>query len=237
MREGRSPLESLEAHLGYTFQDRRLLERALTHRSYANERGLDHNYERLEFLGDAILGALATEWLFDHYPNLPEGDLSKLKSALVSEESLAAHAALLGVGDAMFLGVGEERSGGRRKPSLLADCLEALYAALWRDAGPEITRRAVHRLLHETAAMRDHLREADYKTRLQEHVQGLGWERPLYRVVEEQGPDHKKRFIVECVVRGEVAGIGDGPSKKAAEQRSAAQALESMGSGRAPSRP
>lgn len=228
MSEGRSPLETLEAHLGYRFKDRQLLERALTHRSFANERGIDGNYERLEFLGDAILGALATEWLFDHYPNLPEGDLSKLKSALVSEESLAAHAALLGVGDAMLLGVGEERSGGRRKPSLLADCLEALFAALWRDAGPEVTRRSVHRLLEDTAAMRDHLREADYKTRLQELVQGWGWERPLYRVIDEIGPDHKKRFIVECVVKGEVAGTGDGPSKKSAEQRSAAQALERL---------
>ena len=240
---GRVPLQSLpvlgrrrrpnplEASLGHRFRRPELLEQALTHRSYANEQGLPGHYERLEFLGDAVLAALAAEWLCERHPELPEGELSKLKSALVAEPALAAHARRLELGEALQLGIGEERSGGRDKPSLLADALEAVFAALWLDGGVEPARRAVRAFLEEASGEREALHEADAKTRLQELVQGRGWERPRYEVVAEQGPDHQKRFAVECRVRGELAGSGEGPSKKAAEQQAAARALERFNPG------
>ncbi|HRC85895.1 MAG TPA: ribonuclease III [Thermoanaerobaculia bacterium] len=215
----------IEERLGYRFKKPELLETALTHRSLANERKLGAHYERLEFLGDAVLGALAAEWLFEEHPELPEGDLSKLKSALVSERSLAEHAESLGLGEAIRLGIGEERSGGRRKPSLLADVLEAVFGALWLDGGPEVARKVVRRFLDQTYGDSEWLRWGDAKTRLQEVVQGWGWERPSYQLVAAEGPDHQKRFQVECVLKGEVFGTGQGSSKKEAEQRAAAAAL------------
>jgi ribonuclease III len=219
---------SFEERLGHRFRRPELLELALTHRSYAHEQGLDGNYERLEFLGDAVLGAMTAEWLFAADPGRAEGELSRLKSVLVSEDSLAAFAADLGIGEALRLGVGEERSGGRGKRSLLADALEAILGALWLDGGADAVRPLVGRLLAQTMTDRERLRRADTKTRLQELLQGRGWELPLYRVAAEEGPDHRKRFVVECQVRGEVVGRGEGRSKKAAEQRAAARALERL---------
>jgi ribonuclease III len=220
----RSPLP-VEEKLLYTFRNLGLLETALTHRSLANEKGLSANYERLEFLGDAVLGVMTAEWLYSEHPELPEGELSKLKSALVSEKALSAHAVNIGLGEALRLGVGEERSGGRQKPSLLADALEAIFGALWLDGGPEAARPAVRRFLDESYAGSDWMQYGDAKTRLQELVQGWGWERPSYALVAAEGPDHKKRFRVECLVRGKALGSGEGGSKKEAEQRSAAAAL------------
>jgi ribonuclease-3 len=225
----RRRLTPLEESLRYRFRRPELLELALTHRSFANEQGLPGHYERLEFLGDAVLAALAAEWLYERHPELPEGELSKLKSALVAEPPLATYAQSLGLGEALHLGVGEERSGGRRKPSLLADALEAIFAALWLDGGLPEARRAVRSFLEEASATQEELREADAKTRLQELVQSRGWERPAYQVVAEAGPDHSKSFAVVCRVRGEVAGEGEGPSKKIAEQRAAARALDRLG--------
>jgi ribonuclease-3 len=225
---GRRAKSEIEEALGYRFRDRELLELALTHRSVANELGLPAHNERLEFLGDAVLGLVAAEWLYRFHPELPEGDLSKRKSYLVSAPALVGFAAGLGVGRAIRLGVGEERSGGRDKPSLLADTLEALLGAVYLDGGLEPVRRIVAPLLEHVVERRPLVLEADAKTRLQEELQGRGWALPEYRLVAEAGPDHDKSFTVECVIRERPAGRGEGRSKKVAEQRAAAEALEGI---------
>jgi len=225
---GRRERTLLERSLGYRFRDSHLLELALTHRSYANEQSLDYHNERLEFLGDAVLGLIAAQWLYAEHPELPEGDLSKLKAYLVSAPALAGFSTELGVGRELRLGVGEERSGGRAKPSLLADTLEAIFGAIYLDGGLEPVRKVVVPLLEEVLAERPRVHEEDAKTRLQEAVQARGWELPEYRVVEETGPDHAKRFTVEVWIRRRAAGRGAGRSKKLAEQRAAAQALDGL---------
>jgi ribonuclease III len=218
----------LERALGYKFRDPKLLTLALTHRSYANENGLPDHNERLEFLGDAVLGAVAAEWLFRRYPEMPEGDLSKRKSHLVSAAVLAGLADELGVGRGLLVGVGEERSGGRGKPSLLADSAESVIGAIYLDGGLEPVRALVTRLLAQVVEERPRLHETDSKTRLQEELQARGWSLPEYRLVAEMGPDHEKRFVVECRVCDHAAGRGEGRSKKIAEQRAASEALESL---------
>lgn len=237
MLRKRRPATALEQRLGYRFQDSGLLERALIHRSFANEQGLAESYERLEFLGDAVLGMMTAEWLFERYPGRPEGELSRLKSALVSEGTLAAFSDRLELGEELHLGVGEERTGGRRKASLLADALEAILGALWLDGGAGAARPLVRRLLAAAMEEQERLAEADKKTRLQELLQARGWERPVYEVVAEEGPDHQKRFAVACRVQGEVVGRGKGRTKKLAEQRAAARALERLGGEPAPGEP
>lgn len=218
----------LERALGYRFRDPALLTLALTHRSYANESGLaDHN-ERLEFLGDAVLGTVTADWLFRVHPELPEGDLSKRKSYLVSAPVLAALADALGIGRSLRLGVGEERSGGREKRSLLADSAEAVIGAIYLDGGLAPVRELVTRLLERLIEERPWIDEHDAKTRLQEELQARGWSLPEYRLVAEMGPDHEKRFVVECRVCDKAAGRGEGRSKKIAEQRAAAEALDAL---------
>lgn len=236
---GRRPATPLEERLGHRFRDPALLELAVTHRSYAYERGAGDHSERLEFLGDAVLGAAAAEWLYRRYADLPEGDLSQLKGWLVSRPVLARHARRLGLGELLRLGVGEERSGGRDKESLLADAFEAVLGAVFLDGGFAAARRAVEALLLEAAAERpgDPLR-ADAKTRLQELAQARGWGLPEYRPVGEQGPEHEKTFTVECRLETGAAAAASGPSKKIAEQRAAAAvlaAVEAAGEGRPPS--
>jgi ribonuclease-3 len=231
---GRRPTTPLEERLGHRFRDPALLERAVTHRSYAYEHGAaehgggDHS-ERLEFLGDAVLGAAASEWLYRRYPDLPEGELSQLKGWLVSRPVLARHARRLGLGELLRLGVGEERSGGRGKDSLLADALEAVLGAVFLDGGFAAARSAVEALLLEAAAERagDPLR-ADAKTRLQELTQARGWGLPAYRLVSEAGPEHEKTFAVECRLETGTAAAASGPSKKIAEQRAAAAVMAAV---------
>jgi ribonuclease-3 len=218
----------LERALGYKFRNPELLTLALTHRSYANENNLPDHNERLEFLGDAVLGTVAAEWLFRRHPEMPEGDLSKRKSYLVSAPVLAGLADDLGVGKSLLLGVGEERSGGREKPSLLADSAEAVLGAIYMDGGLAPLREIVSRLLAQVVEERPRIHETDTKTRLQEALQARGWSLPEYRLVAEMGPDHEKRFVVECRVCDRAAGRGEGRSKKIAEQRAAAEALESL---------
>jgi ribonuclease-3 len=218
----------LERALGYKFRNPELLTLALTHRSYANENGLPDHNERLEFLGDAVLGTVAAEWLFRRHPEMPEGDLSKRKSYLVSAPVLAGLADDLGVGKSLLLGVGEERSGGREKPSLLADSAEAVLGAIYMDGGLAPVRELVSRLLAQVVEERPRIHETDTKTRLQEALQARGWSLPEYRLVAEMGPDHEKRFVVECRVCDRAAGRGEGRSKTVAEQRAAAEALESL---------
>lgn len=217
---------TLEARLGHTFRDRALLLRALTHRSASQEGGDAASYERLEFLGDAILGALAAEFLYRERAGDDEGELSRVKSYLVSEAVLATHADKLGLGPLLRLGVGEERSGGRDKPSLLADALEAVLGALYLDAGLAATRGFVEPLLRAGLdAWRSGAIQRDAKTALQEKLQREGGEPPEYRLTATSGPDHQKRFVVECWAAGRLLGRGEGSSKKRAEQAAAAVAL------------
>jgi ribonuclease-3 len=217
-----------ERRLGHRFRHRELLELALTHRSHANERGGDEHYERLEYLGDAVLGMVTADWLYRNHPELPEGELSRLKAQLVSRGTLARHAAAIALGEVLRLGVGEERSGGRAKPSLLADSLEAVFGAVYLDAGLQAAAKVIHMMLAsmlEADEGRSQLLGADAKTRLQEIVQARGGALPEYRHIGATGPDHSRLYQVECHLEGRLAGTGEGSSKKLAEQRAAAEAL------------
>jgi len=222
------PLKLLQQRLGTRFRQRALLETAVTHRSYANEQGLGDNYERLEFLGDAVLGLATGQWLYARYPDIDEGGLSELKAYLVSRPVLASHAQHLELGEALRLGVGEERSGGRAKDSLLADALEAIVGALYLDRGLKHVHRLLEPLLERALEARRFETWAQAKGRLQELAQARGWELPDYRLIAEQGPDHEKRFTVECWVNGKLAGSAQASSKKIAEQHAAAQALDTL---------
>jgi len=218
-------LEQVQEELGYRFDEVHWLERALTHRSYANEHDLPKNYERLEFLGDAVLGLVAAEWLFQRFPEESEGHLSKVKGYVVSEPVLAAFGDGLGLGDALLLGVGEDRSGGRKKRSLLADSMEAVIGAIFIDGGIDPARKIVLRMVEESGNHDAPAEVGDAKTRLQEFAQARGWGLPEYRHVREEGPDHDKTFEVECWIEGESCGAGMGRSKKSAEQEAASAAL------------
>jgi ribonuclease III len=220
-----------EKRLGHRFRHRELLELALTHRSHANERGRDEHYERLEYLGDAVLGMVTAEWLYRKHPKLPEGELSRLKAQLVSRGTLARHATAIALGEVLRLGVGEERSGGRGKPSLLADSLEAVFGAVYLDAGLPAAAKVIHLMLEpmlEVEEGRSQLLEADAKTRLQEIAQARGGALPEYRHTGATGPDHSRLYRVECWLDGQVVGSGEGSSKKQAEQRAAAGALSHL---------
>lgn len=228
---GARPRPGLETRLDYRFRNQELLERALTHRSFANERGLDRNNERLEFLGDAVLGMISVEWLFAENPKVSEGELSKLNAHLVSEPVLAEHARRLDLGPELRLGVGEARSGGRDKPSILADAMEAVIGALYLDGGLESARRLVVPMLANALEESAHDRLEQAKSRLQEALQARGGQLPAYRLVAEEGPDHQKSFEVECLVDGVSVGLGRGRSKKRAESRAAAKALSTLEEG------
>jgi ribonuclease-3 len=229
MLENSTPPAGLEERLGYRFRQPWLLEAALTHTSWANEQGVDHDYERLEFLGDAILGAIAASWLYESRPDLDEGALSKLKSYVVSEAVLADHAERLELGRHLRLGVGESRSGGQQKPSLLADAMEAVLGAVFQDGGLEAARRVAKELFESALGEGVDIPELrDAKTALQEAVQAMAGSLPEYRHVAEEGPDHQKRFHVECWIDGRLAGAGDGGTKKQAEQRAARGALAAL---------
>lgn len=228
MAFGRRDSTPFEKRLGYRFKRLDLLELALTHRSYANEQGIPEHYERLEFLGDSVLGLVTSEWLYDRHPELPEGELSKLKAQLVSRDTLAKHARDMELGGELKIGVGEDRSGGRSKASLLADSMEAIFGALFLDGGMEVARKVIQPMLESTFDDRPGLAEADAKTQLQEVAQALGWDLPEYRLAGASGPDHSKTFIVECWLAGGLAGQGEGTSKKIAEQRAAADALSKL---------
>lgn len=223
--------QALEQALGHAFESRDLLRLALTHRSYSNERGDDSagaHYERLEFLGDAVLGLVTCQWLYELHPDKPEGELSRRKSFLVSAPVLSRHARDLGVGPLLRLGVGEERSGGRFKASILADAVEALFGAVYLDGGMEAARGAIVPLLRQAAAARSAIGSTDAKTVLQERLQASGRPLPTYHLVAAEGPDHAKIFTVECRVEGSRVGIAHGRSKKNAEQGAASAALDAL---------
>jgi ribonuclease-3 len=208
--------------------DSDLLHQALSHRSYCSEHGGRPSNERLELLGDAVLGLVVADHLYRVFPELPEGDLARIRASVVSAEALAPIATGIGVGEAVLLGKGEEASGGRTKGSILADCLEAIIAAVYLSCGLSDVSRFVLGLLEEPiATIAADGRLGDPKNRLQEMVARLSLGLPSYKVADE-GPDHAKRFFAEVTVGGEVLGRGAGTSKKFAERAAAAAALEAI---------
>jgi ribonuclease-3 len=217
----------LEAALGHRFVDADLLIEALTHRSFAKDRQLDGHNERLEFLGDAVLGLIAAEWLFRRHRERPEGELSRAKAVLASSGPLAAYAERLQLGDVVRLGANEVKTGARNRPSVLADALEALFGAVHLDGGPAASRVVVERYL-AWAEPRVEWQRRDAKTRLQEWSQARGGELPTYTIVEASGPDHQRTFVCEVSVLGQVRGRGVASTKKEAHQRAATAALAEL---------
>lgn len=217
---------SLDTTLGIRFGNEELRETALTHRSYAFEQGVDETNERLEFLGDSVLGLVVTDMAFEAFPEMPEGELAKLRAAVVNAQALADVARSLDLGSLVRLGKGEEQSGGRDKASILADALEAVLGAVYLDLGLDPTRRLIERLfrpLMEAYARGEG--DRDYKTILQELASRELHTMPEYRL-EERGPDHEKEFTATVFLEGEAMGIGVGRSKKEAEQRAAREAFD-----------
>ena len=221
-------METLEKKLGYAFRDPALLQAALYHSSYANEHRGAHiaSNERLEFLGDAVLGFVTAEHLYKKHPDLPEGDLTRIRAALVCEESLHEVAQTLSLGDHLCLGKGEEQGGGRRRPSILADATESVFAAVYLDGGMDAARELIHRVLLDKE--REELveeRRRDYKTELQELVQRKSDQVLRYELTGSSGPDHAKEFAFRVTLNGVTVGEGMGRSKKEAEQSAACAAL------------
>lgn len=224
-------LSELEQKIGYSFRSRALLDRALTHRSFANERvgeNCQHN-ESMEFLGDSVLGFVVTAWLLERFPDLSEGKLSKMKAYLVSESRLAELADDLELGSYVLLNRGEEKTGGRRKRALLADAYEALIGVLYVDGGINAAERFIRRELRQKLMSIDptSMIGADYKSALQEKLQAVGGPGPEYVVVEALGPDHRRTFRVELRIGGRRIATGEGHTIKIAQQEAARSALES----------
>ncbi len=219
----------LESKLGYKFKDESLLERALTHSSYANERKDKsvHSNERLEFLGDSVLGMVVASELYRRYSDMPEGKMTQLRARLVCEESLHNIALEIGLGESMRFGKGEERSGGRTRPSILADAVEALIAALYLDGGADRAAEFIKEQVLKSAEQ-PFIGTVDYKTKLQELVQREGTVKLSYKITGETGPDHNKEFCSAVYLNGQVIGEGVGRTKKEAEQAAARGALEDM---------
>jgi len=217
----REPLDALEDRIGYQFRDRAFLDRALSHRSWCAENGGHESNERLEFLGDSVLGLVVTDDVFRRFPHLPEGQLSEVRAGVVNARALADIAAEMQLGDCLRLGKGEDAGGGRTKLSILADALEALIAAVYLDGGLD------HATQFVLTKFGDRIGEAatgpggrDYKTRLQELAAAHSLGRPRYQVRDE-GPDHAKRFFATVILDGQASGSGEGNSKKEAEQAAA----------------
>lgn len=225
-----SPAE-LAKRLHLNFKDTLLLSRALTHRSFLNEHteALEDN-ERLEYLGDAVLDFIVGVWLYHHYPEMAEGDLTRMRSALVHTEQLAVFARKIELGDAMRLGRGEVQAGGRNRSALLCDTFEAVVGALYLDSGVDAVNDFMHPLLQEAAEdiLVNHKNE-DPKSLLQEWAQSQGFQAPQYITRSAHGPDHSKIFELEVVIAGNVHGIGSGPSKSAAAKAAARMALQKLG--------
>ena len=222
-------IKDLEAAIGYRFKNITLLQNALTHSSYANERW--HNSllsnERLEFLGDSILGMTVAEYLYRNFPDRPEGDLTRMRADMVCEKALAKVAARIELGKHLMLGNGEEQGGGRKRDSILADAVESVIAACFLDGGMEAARQFIDRFVLVEIPVKK-LHNADYKTALQELVQQKKNQVLSYALIGESGPDHDKRFDVEVKLNGVTVGTGSGSSNKRAEQDAARCALEKM---------
>jgi ribonuclease III len=226
-----SPRE-LEIIIGYSFRNRDLLLQALTHRSFVNEHEAEklRNNESLEFLGDSVLGFLISSRIFQNYPELTEGELSKMKAYLVSAANLVKLAEGIRLGEFVRLSRGEEKTGGRSKRAIVVDAYEAIIGAIYLDGGVEAASDFVNRQVEAFLEGQDlkHLTYGDFKSALQEHLHNLGRPEPVYRVVDEIGPDHKKTFVVQVMNRDEVIAESSGRTKKEAQQSAARLALESL---------
>ena len=224
-------MQKLEETIGYRFRNRKLLETALTHSSFANERNCsgEESYERLEFLGDSILGHITADFLYRQDPPIPEGRMTRLRAELVCEQSLHRIAQRLELGKYMRLGRGEERTHGRERPSILADMVESVLAAMYLDSGSlEEPRRFILNELLLPADLGEQHRSEDYKTALQELVQRKPNQLISYEMLGQSGPDHDKTFVFRVLVNGVPVGEGSGRSKKEAEQMAAREALEHL---------
>ena len=222
-------IKDLEAAIGYRFQNITLLQNALAHSSYANEQwhnSLKSN-ERLEFLGDSILGMAVAEYLYRNFPNRPEGELTRMRADMVCETSLAAVADKIGLGEHLLLGHGEERFGGRKRASILADAVESVIAACFLDGGMAAARDFIQRFVLTDVPVK-RLHNVDYKTQLQELVQQKKNQTLSYALTGESGPDHDKVFTAQVLLNDQVVGEGTGSSKKRAEQDAARVALEQL---------
>ena len=219
-------LEDFEKKINYTFKDKNLLFVALSHSSFANEkRKLRHSNERLEFLGDSVLSIVVSQYLFEHFTHLPEGELTKIRASLVCEKSLYEFAKEIDLGEHLFLGKGEENTGGRERTSILADAFEAVFL----DGGLEAAKKHILRFIPKDIDSRKSVSFSDHKTILQEIIQKNPEEKVEYKLVGQSGPDHNKAFKVQVCLNSNVIGTGIGKSKKEAEQMAAKEALELMG--------
>ncbi len=219
-----SRLQEFQEQIGYRFSDERLLEQALTHSSYANERHMKRykNNERLEFLGDAVLEIVSSEFLYRSYPQEPEGDLTRKRASLVCEPTLAMCTETIHLGDYLMLGKGEDLTGGRKRKSILSDAMEAVIGAIYLDGGFAEAKAFIHRFILNDVEKKQLFH--DSKTLLQERVQEHH-EQVEYVLIREEGPDHDKNFTVEVRLNGQTLAVGEGHTKKAAEQEAAYRAL------------
>lgn len=215
-----------EEKIGYSFKDKALLELALTHSSYANENKLKKNNERFEFLGDSVLGFVTAEYLFTEFKNRPEGEMTKLRAAVVCEKSLFKFAEQINLGKYILLGRGEDSTGGRNRPSVVSDAFEAVVAAIYIDGGMEAAKPYILGFIKE--AVKRETSFKDNKSLLQEYIQRVKGNTLAYEEVGEEGPDHDKTFVFRVKLNGEVIGEGKGRSKKEAEQNAAGIALEKI---------
>ena len=215
-----------EEKLGYSFKDKSLLELALTHSSFANENKLKKNNERFEFLGDSVLGFVTAEYLFTEFKNRPEGEMTKLRAAVVCEKSLFKFAEQIDLGKYILLGRGEDSTGGRNRPSVVSDAFEAIIAAIYIDGGMEAVKPYILRFIKD--AVKRETSFKDNKSLLQEEIQKVKGNSLAYEEVGEEGPDHDKTFVFRVKLNGEIIGKGKGKSKKEAEQNAAGNALDKL---------
>lgn len=228
MRDMNEVLDELQSKIGYRFQNRDLLKQALTHSSFANEQKINKlkNYERLEFLGDAVLELVSSEFLFKENPQMPEGQLTKLRASMVCEPALAYCAKDIDLGSYMLLGKGEETTGGRYRSSITSDVMEAIIGAIFLDGGIEEAKKYIYRFI--LSDLENKILFLDSKTILQEEIQKKKDAQLRYELVSENGPDHNKEFAVEAYLNDVLIGSGSGRTKKAAEQQAAYEALLKM---------
>jgi ribonuclease-3 len=219
-------IERLEKNIGYSFKDKNLLKNALTHTSYANEHNLESN-EKLEFLGDSILEFISSDYMYNKYKNLKEGEMTKVRASVVCEKSLHKVALLHNFSDFLFLGKSEMVTGGNKRPAILADSVEAVIAAIYIDGGLEPAKKfIIDNLKNSIEIATKNVGKKDYKTVLQEELQKNGEVKIEYKIINESGPDHDKTFEAEVCLNGKVLATGKGKSKKEAEMQAAKKALE-----------